>query len=411
LIKIRTIFLSLLCLLLFAQPLHAETVKKPALKNVKNFFKKRSVDIFPVPVFDTRPDEGNTYGLMPVMILSDENKAIKTIFGLIGQYNSITKTSGAALAYFYPEADEEISFYGQWAQKFYREATLRFFNPTFLKHYYIDANFSALQTPFGRFFGLGANQNHSAQSNFTSRNFTFDITGGYYLLSHLRANLTARFHSTDLKGRAITSVADTLTRYASLSNVTDSTNFIPGVSLAFDNRPEREYSTTGSYTNLGFLFSNQALGSDKNFQGWNLEATQLIPTINNRLTSALRFHFEEIFGGNIPFYEMSSLGGDKELRAFVPMRFVDHGKMIFQLEERAKVLKVKVLGNPIEIYFDPFFEVGRVFNSLSTMGFTQWQAVGGGGLRIFVPPNVIARIDGAYGSDGFEVYTELGYPF
>ena len=99
------------------------------------------------------------------------------------------------------------------------------------------------------------------------------------------------------------------------------------------------------------------------------------------------------------------------MRAFTPGRFVDQGKIIFQLEERIRILKWKLFDIPFEIYTDPFFELGRVFKEFADLNGENWQTVTGLGLRLKVPPNVVARIDVSYGSDGVELYTQLGYPF
>lgn len=380
-------------------------------KGLFSYFKDREIDIFPVPVFESRPDEGQTYGLMPVMLLSDHDKAIKAIFAVIGQYNSITKVSGAALAYFYPKPEQEIQFFASFAQRYDREITVRFFDPHFLGKYYLEADFTYLKTPFGRFFGLGPRRTESNQSNFTSRNFKVDVATGYYLLDHLHLDMVTRFHTTDLLNRAIEDLDDTLTRYGALANVVDSTNFINEIALVFDNRPEREYSTSGSQVRLAYFLSHKKLGSDKTFQGWSLEAIHLFPLIKGRMNTALRFNFQEVFGKRVPFYELSSLGGANEFRAFTPARFVDQGKIVFQIEERIKVAGWELFGIPFEIHTDPFFELGRVFDAVDNLGFGNWQPVGGLGFRLFVPPNIVGRLDVAVGSDGLEIYTELGYPF
>ncbi|MBI2339179.1 MAG: BamA/TamA family outer membrane protein, partial [Deltaproteobacteria bacterium] len=266
-------------------------------------------------------------------------------------------------------------------------------------------------TPFVRFFGLGPRRIESNQSNFTGRNFLLDAAFGWYFMDHLRVEMAPKFHTTDILNRAIDDIDDTLTRYGALPNVVDSTNFIDEFALVFDNRKDKEYSTSGSKVRLSYFFSNKALGSDKNFQGWRLEAVQLIPLVKNRWMTALRFNFQEVFGTNTPFYEMSSLGGADEFRAFVPGRFVDKGKIVFQIEQRIKALDWRLFGIPFEIHTDPFFEVGRVFDAVSHLGFNNWQPIGGVGFRLFVPPNIIGRLDVAGGSDGVEIYTELGYPF
>lgn len=376
-----------------------------------NYFKDREIDVFPVPVVESRPDEGQTYGLMPVVLMSDHDKQIKAIFAAIGQYNSVTGFGGAALSYFYPKPDEAIEIYAEVAQKYLRDVEFHFLDPSFFDKFYLEGNFVYLKTPFGRFFGIGPERVESDQSNFTGRNFLLDAAFGYYFFKNMRAETVVKFHTTDLLDRAIDEIDDTLTRYGAIPNVVDSTNFIDEFALVFDNRKNKEYSTSGSKVRLAYFFSNKALGSDKNFQGWRLEAVQLIPLVKDRWMTALRFNFQEVFGKETPFFEMSSLGGADEFRAFVPGRFVDQGKIIFQVEQRVKVLDWRLFGIPFEIHADPFFEVGRVFDAVSHLGFNFWQPVGGVGFRLFVPPNIIGRLDVAAGADGVEIYTELGYPF
>lgn len=376
-----------------------------------NYFKDREVDFFPVPIVESRPDRGNSYGLMPLILLTDQEKAMKAIFGVIGQYNSVTKFDGAVLAHFYPEADREFIFFAGASSRFAREFSFRFFDPHLTKKIYLECDVLFLKTPFGHFFGLGPLSNKNDQSNYTSRNFYFEPTFGYYLLKHLRTQFGFKYRTTDLLSRAMTQYPDTLGRYGSLPNVIDSSNMIYEVSVIFDNRHAGQISKKGSLAGITYLFSNRVMGSDFSFQGLRFDVVHLFSLLNDSLTTAFRFHVQKIFGRATPFYEMSGLGGPFELRAFTPNRFVDKGKVIFQLEERYKLLDWKLLGIPFEIHTDPFIEVGRVFDAFSHLGFNFWQPVGGLGIRLFVPPNVLGRIDLAFGADGFEVYTVLGYPF
>lgn len=372
---------------------------------------KNDKDIFPVPVFETRPDEGQTYGLMPILLLSDpKSGAIESILGLVGQYNSVTKIGGAVLAYFYPKPDAEILVYGEMAQRFYREASFRFFDPHFTKKIYLEFDFLYLKSPFGRFYGLGPGTIESNQSNYTSRNFLIDFNPGYYLHKNFRINYALSFHTTDLLSRGISSIADTLTLYGGVPQVVDSTNFISGPTFTFDNRPEREYSEHGTLAQLATSFSHKSLGSDFSFFRWKLETVHLLPVIKDRLTWAFQFVFQDVIN-DAPFYELSALGGDVELRAFTPNRFVDQGKILFQFENRIRLFTMKVFGITCKAHLDPFIGVGRVFDDVDHLGFARWQPVGGLGLRLFVPPNVLARLDLGVGSDGYEIYTQLGYPF
>src|SRR3990167_7928519 len=92
-------------------------ISTSAIASSLNYFKNRDIDVIPVPVFETRPDKGNSYGLLPVVLFTDkETKNIKAIVGAIGQYNSVVKASGGMLAYLYPEPDQKIEFYTEFGQ-------------------------------------------------------------------------------------------------------------------------------------------------------------------------------------------------------------------------------------------------------------------------------------------------------
>ncbi|MBF0105101.1 MAG: BamA/TamA family outer membrane protein [Deltaproteobacteria bacterium] len=388
----------------------------PAKKSIFSMFKDKDIDFFPIPVFETRPDEGQSYGAMPVVLFSDkDSKAISVILALLGQYNSIIKFNGAAMAHYFPRPmdnpEEVLELCFEYAQKYAREATVHYVNPRFLRKYFFESNFVWLKTPFPRFYGYGAGTVKNNESNFVARNFIFETTFGYPLVKNLRAGITEKFTTTDVLTRAFPNVADTLTRYGALVGVNDSTNLIHRLSVTFDTRPSGIMSTKGTFAEGGYFLSHKALGSDQTFQGFSLEAIKLIPFFKERTITALRFFLQDMYGTGIPFYLQSSLGGPYELRAFIPNRFTDTSKMILSWEQRIKVLSIKVIGVPCDFYADPFFEAGRVFHHLDHFDFNNLQPVGGIALRGVVPPNVVGRVDMGFGREGYSIYTMLGYAF
>lgn len=394
----------------------SEDMPHSSKSSYSNPFSNKTRDFFPIPIFETRPDEGQSYGLMPVMLLSEkESKAISIILAAIGQYNSTVKWSGASIAYWFPNPttnpDESFEFYFEYGQKFYRELSLRYNNPRFLDDYYLESKFLWLKTPFTRFYGFGANTQESGQSNYVSRDFSFDTTFGRYLTHDFRISLREYFLTTDLLNRAFPNVDDTLTRFGAQPGVVDSTNLVHSLLFTYDNRPNGNNSKKGTYIEGTYFFSHKALGSDTNFQGFSFEGIQLVPLFNERTITALRVFVQDMYGSGIPFYLQSRLGGQNEMRSFIPNRFTDTGKILFTWEQRIKVLGMTVFGVPVEFYADPYVEVGRVFNHLNHLGFDNVQPVVGLGLRAFVPPNVVARVDTSLGTEGYAVYTVLGYAF
>lgn len=381
-----------------------------------SFFKNKSIDFFPVPVFETRPDEGQSYGLMPVVLFSDkETQAITTILAILGQWNSIIKFSAAGIAYYYPDPisnpNAVLELYFEFAQKYYKETYVRYFNPLFHDHFYLEGQFQWLQTPFPRFYGYGANTNKAAESDYMSRDYFFEATFGYYFLPNLRLSLTEKLLSTDINAGVITNLTDTLTQFSGLSGVNDSTNLIQQISLTYDTRPNLDNSRQGFLLEGSYFFSLNDLFSDTSFHGWSLESIYLKPFFHDRTVTALRWFMQDMYGSNIPFYLQSGLGGPVELRSYIPNRFRDTGKILLTYEQRIRVWEHVVFGIPFELHIDPFVELGRVFHHINNFNLNNLQPVGGIGIRGIVPPNVVARVDMAYGKEGYNVYTMLNYAF
>ncbi|HLD44065.1 MAG TPA: BamA/TamA family outer membrane protein [bacterium] len=371
---------------------------------------------FPVPVFETRPDEGQTYGLMPVVLFSEkESQAISLILATIGQYNTVVHASGAVALYYYPHPvknpEEVFDFYFEFAQKVYRETTLHYSNPNLTEHIFVDGSFLWLETPFGRFYGYGPETSSVAESSFTSKNLKSRITFGYFVLPKLRVNLTEQIASTSLSAGIIPDTADTLASFAGTTGVVDNTSLLHSLSLTYDTRPSGMNSQTGVLLEGTYFFAIPGLVSTDTLNGFSLQAIGLLPWKNKKMVSALRFFLQDMFGKDIPFYMQSSLGGPNELRSYVPGRFTDTGKVILSAEHRFHVLSAKVFHVPLQLHIDPFVEFGRVFSHVGDFGFDHWQPVVGIGLRGKVPPNVVARVDAALGREGYSVYTMLGFAF
>lgn len=396
-------------------PAATSSAGRPSLLRTFSF-KDKDIDIFPVPVVQSRPDEKQSYGLMPVMLFSDkESHAIQTIIAASVQWNNVKKISGALIYYVFPDPnnnpDEIIQLYVEMAERYYRETTLRYYNPKFMDKFYIDASFSWLKTPFRRFFGYGADTLKAAETNYVSRNFYAQGMFGYYFHPKFRLSFTENFTTTDLLTRAINDVGDTLADFGAQAGVHDSTNLIHRLTATFDTRPQGINSRFGHLAEANVFFAHDALFLDNTFVGFSFEGIHMNSMFEDKTVTVIRAFVQDMYGTGIPFYLQSTLGGDRELRSYIPNRFTDTGKMIFTWEQRITALKKTLFGIPVMLSVDPFFEVGSVFNHFNNLKGAKFQPVAGMGLRFIVPPNVVARVDIAYGEEGYNVYTNLNYPF
>lgn len=109
-------------------------------------------------------------------------------------------------------------------------------------------------------------------------------------------------------------------------------------------------------------------------------------------------------------YQQSRLGGAYLLRGFTEGRFADRQSWTVEAEQRIRVRQTRMFGVVTDWRIDPFVAAGQVFGA--TRGpLAHPQVAAGVGLRAFVRPNLVARVDLADGGEGLKVYVELGYPY
>jgi hemolysin activation/secretion protein len=139
---------------------------------------------------------------------------------------------------------------------------------------------------------------------------------------------------------------------------------------------------------------------------WN---TRLLVEETSFLQLGARVYWRQLIGGNdIPFYDQASLGGELLLRGFPEDRFIDKGAWEAEVEQRLRMLETHIFGVIADWRIDPFFAVGQVYG---TSPFSRVRYSGGIGLRMWIKPDILGRVDLAYGGEGVRAYVVLGYPY
>jgi hypothetical protein len=120
---------------------------------------------------------------------------------------------------------------------------------------------------------------------------------------------------------------------------------------------------------------------------------------------------------NVPFWALSSLGGDQSdvevqpLRGYGTGRFLGRDSFVANVELRRAVKSFQGSATHFDLEVTPFLDMGRVFNDTSTIPFTHMHYVGGLGLRGVARPFVVGFLDLGYGNEGLAVFTGINYPF
>ena len=128
------------------------------------------------------------------------------------------------------------------------------------------------------------------------------------------------------------------------------------------------------------------------------------------LSGAARFAYTGMSASEAPFYLQASLGGSFLLRGFTEGRFYASQAWTAEVEQRVRALQTHVFGVVADWRFDPFVAVGQVFDDVGDI-VAKPRIAAGVGLRAYVHPNLVGRVDLADGGEGLKIYVEIGYPY
>jgi hemolysin activation/secretion protein len=181
-----------------------------------------------------------------------------------------------------------------------------------------------------------------------------------------------------------------------------------GASLRYDDRQGGDYAERGTRAELSAGIV-EGLARSPTFWRAGFQASRIQPELG-WLTGAARFTWTAVTSGEAPFYQQSRLGGSFVLRGFTLDRFIDRQAWAAEVEQRIRILRTHVYGVVADWRIDPFVTAGQVFGAFDDI-VSHPRFAAGVGLRAFVRPNVVGRIDLAAGGEGLKVYVEIGYPY
>ncbi len=127
--------------------------------------------------------------------------------------------------------------------------------------------------------------------------------------------------------------------------------------------------------------------------------------------SVIRLAYSQTLGNDVPFLEQSILGGENTLRGYGRNRFVDNSYALINLEQRIRIVHLRMFGVDTDIEAAPFLDAGTVMRDIAHIRSKNFKYNPGIGFRGLVRPNIVGRVDMGIGSEGIAVFAGLGYPF
>ena len=365
----------------------------------------------PLPIFTTDPNERQTYGALLAIIDAQEG-AFRSLLVPYVTYNDLLGAAGSVHyeRFFADRAkfDMDVSQSTE-NQAFYR---LRYADLILPDPRYLFESFGLYENDrTARFFGIGANSLEHNETNYTLRQVGGELTFGRRLMPALIASLTERLRYVAIHRGAVDSLPFLKDVFTDVPGEDGSFVWAHRLALTYDSRNSQMTPTEGRFGQVFVEVADEAIGSQASFVRYGLQGRWLWPHAGERLVMAVRGLLERVTGSDVPFFELSDLGGDETLRGFGENRFLDEGRVLFNAEERIKVFHLNYGEVRTDIELAVFTDVGRVFKSFSDLGSGKIQAVVGGGIRFLAASQIVAKIDVGVGSEGLAIFTGLDYPF
>jgi outer membrane protein assembly factor BamA len=374
---------------------------------------RADMSVIPLPEILTDPNEGNTYGFLPVILLLDRTGRIEHIIANDVRWNRITGVFPAFRLFGYPTLDQRYYITVRKSTKIdedyigeYEHANLWDGRANLL------ANLTYFRDSRVRFFGFGNDTGDDDETNYTQERFAFRLrVGARPWREDVELAWTTRFEEVSIARGGVRGLPFTGDVFADTDGLGGSTVHAQGMSIAFDDRDSQMTPTSGTLGAARVELIDSALGSSTSFVKYGFEVRKFVP-LRERFVLAMHGVLDYIAGADrTPFYERSSIGGVKSLRGFGTDRFIDANRFFSTIELRTRAYERDLFGVQAELELAPFLDAGQVFGKADEVPFDALHFVGGLGFRGIVRPQVVGFVDLGFGSDGPAVFTGLDYPF
>jgi hypothetical protein len=274
--------------------------------------------------------------------------------------------------------------------------------------------------PSVEFFGLGNNEiGPDELSNHSMRRARIGLSVGYRLLRRFAIVGSGFWRDTNIANGSNDDTPSTQRFAPGLPGVHGAQSNYLSLALVYNSRDELVRPTEGWEVIFKYLNADHALfNRDTDYQKLIFDVSFIQPLVWRRQVIALHLNTEVMFGDDedIPFFELSSLGGDDTMRGYFPQRFLGKGSAHFNAEYRLKLVDFNFFKLwDVTIDGVGFGDVGRVYEGSEDFlkhTFDHIRYSYGGGVRIGFSSGMVARIDAGFSPEEHGlVYLTFGHTF
>jgi outer membrane protein assembly factor BamA len=367
----------------------------------------------PLPAFDTDPNAGNTYGVLPVVLFKDEADRVKGILAPSVTWNEFRGVTGTFRYFAYPSPGERFEAEASYSQTIERKFDLHYKNQDLLgDRFHTDVELLFDRDATIRFFGLGPESAKSNETNMTLQTTGFYAIFGVNITPRARLSLGETVQQFDVLRGGVPNLPFTGDRFPDLPGVNGAFVHAQRASFTYDDRDSETTPTRGTSARVFLEASARLLGSGSDYVKAGVEGVYLRPYLDDRLVLVAHGLLEALSGEeDTPFEVLPRLGGDSTLRGFSSNRFFGDGRILFNVEARARVLSLHLFGTEVHVEIAPFVDVGKVFTSVNQLFSGGIETTPGVGFRAINAPNVVGHIDLGWSREGPAIFVGLDYPF
>ena len=365
--------------------------------------------IFGVPVWSTDPNEGNTWGAMPILMSICPDKHTQWIFAPSATWNKLIHYTGTLRWFQYPDRDTSITATASVSTvtNYNASAVLQRLPPT-IGAWTDEGVVRVERSLFARFYGLGPDSLTSAQSSYTFVRDLVNERRGLNLDHHINVGAVVGFEHDAVDDVGVPGLPLSPEVFPDVPGMHGSTVLSQGLDLRYDDRVGGSYAESGVRVDLrGDVV--EGLVDSPTFLRGGAEVDGIWPELS-WLAGAARLTTSFVSSSQAPFYLQSQLGGPFLLRGYDQGRFVARDAWTAEVEQRFRVLQIHLFGVVADWQLAPFGAVGQVFDSITQVVSNPKEGVGLG-IRVFVHPSIVGRVDLAVGTEGLKAYVEIGYPY
>ena len=382
--------------------------------------------IIPVPEVATDPVSGTTLGVLPVFLCTDSQHQIQNIFAPDINYNTEVGPGGTLRYLSYPSNSTQwFAIAGGSEQNSERVELDYTTGMTHERWWSLEGHFFFQHDPTFRFFGLHNDSPFSSQSNYTKEQLYAEGLFGVNLTRALQIALGVQPQYVRIQRGALNGLPFTGTEFPTLNGLQGGSVLRNRLFLLYDTRNSLNVPTSGGLISLFGGGAARAAFSSFSYAEFGGDIRRYV-RLRKWLIVAGNIYTRYIPTRNIPFWQMSELGGDgagessvlglplsnvQTWRGYGAGRFVDNNVLAFNLELRMRVYQRELFNTNGILELAPFMDLGRVFQYVDEMPLEHLHPVGGLGFRGIALPFVVGYVDIGYGQEGVAVFSGINYPF